>query len=119
MSGILPGEPSPQTKQMILPLDTIKFDPKPTKYKRGKTVDRPPEETFQLSQIPPVANGQYVKNSYELTVKVKFKGCTCNSKIPSVSIPLTIIPPIYADSYGFEEPEGYAPIELGYFSFEL
>ena len=82
---------------MVLPLETIKFHPTPTKYKKkglfsGKIVDRSPEEMFLMSQLAPAANGKYIKNSYELNANVKFDGCTCCSKVPSISVPLTIIP---------------------------
>jgi hypothetical protein len=54
-----------------------------------------------------------------LRVFVKFDGCTCCSKLPTIEVPLTIIPETHMESYGFLEPAGYAPVELGYFKIDV
>jgi len=80
-------------------------------------VDRQPEEVFMLSQMAPGAHGRHFSNDYELNVYVHYDGCTCCSSIPSISVPLTVIPMTHPESYGFVEPAGYAPFDLGYFKF--
>jgi hypothetical protein len=121
--GIEPGKES-QTEEMVLDLGQIRYVVSPTKKKKSgllssKTVERPPEEIFLMSQLAPACKGRYIDNRYELNVNVKYDGCTCCSSLPSISVPLTIIPMTHQESYGFQEPEGYAPYELGYFRFDL
>ena len=109
---------------MSLDLGTIKYYVEPTKKKKtgilsSTTVPRSPEEIFMLSQLAPACHSRYITNNYQLNVNVKYDGCTCCSSLPSFSVPLTIIPLTDNSVYGFTEPPGYAPMELGYFKFDL
>jgi hypothetical protein len=72
-----------------------------------------------LSQLAPATHSHYITNEYVLNVNVKYDGCTCCSGLPNISIPLTVIPMTHQESYGFQEPQGYMPFELGYFKFDL
>lgn len=82
-------------------------------------VPRAPEEIFMLTNLAPACHGKYITNEYVLKVDVGFNGCTCCSTLPQISIPMTIIPMTHPESYGFTEPAGYMPVELGYFKFDL
>jgi hypothetical protein len=123
-SGIDAGSPNAVTKEMVLDLGRIKYAVSPNKKKKtgllsSTVVERSPEEIFLLSQLAPACHSKYITNTYTLNVNVKYEGCTCCSSLPSISIPLTIIPLTHQESYGFTEPPGYAPYELGYFKFDL
>ena len=80
---------------------------------------RSPEETFLMQYLPPATKSHHIHNRYELNVNVKFNGWDCCSDKPSISIPLTIIPLSNPAIYGFPEPAGWAPNNLGMFKFEL
>jgi hypothetical protein len=85
--------------------------------KGGKV--RLPEETFMMKFISAATNSTYIGNVYDLNVNVKHEGCTCCSKKPSISVPLTIIPLSDPSVFGFPEPAGFSPYQLGYKSFVL
>jgi hypothetical protein len=68
--------------------------------------------------MAPASNGHYISNNYELVMDVRLDACCCPT-VPKVSVPLTVIPVCPAASYGFMEPAGYAPNDLGYFKFDL
>jgi hypothetical protein len=72
-----------------------------------------------LSKLPPACHSKHIKNDYVLNVNVKYDGCTCCSNLPCISVPLTIIPDTHQESYGFVEPAGYNPHQLGYFRLDL
>ena len=59
------------------------------------------EEIFLLSQLAPACHSQYISNEYDLNVNVKFEGCTCCSALPSVSVPLTVLPLTDPSLYNF------------------
>mmetsp|Transcript_226 Transcript_226/g.413 ORF Transcript_226/g.413 Transcript_226/m.413 type:complete len:103 (+) Transcript_226:851-1159(+) len=96
------------------------------KTKKGKgmfsgkqKVQRSPEEMFMLSNMAPACHSKHIENNYYLNVNIKYNGCTCCCSLPNVSVPLTVIPDTHQASYGFTEPAGYQPYELGYFKFNL
>ena len=100
------GHPESLTKEMVLDLGRIKYIVSPTKTKKNGlmstvTKERPPEEIFLMSQLAPACHGKYIENTYTLNVNVKYDGCTCCATLPSISVPLTVIPLTHMDSYGF------------------
>lgn len=91
---------------MSLDLSAISYHVDPMKKKRkgifsSQMVPRPPEEIFMLSQLAPACHSPHVTNTYTLNVNVKFDGCTCCSSLPSISVPLTVIPLTDQRQYGF------------------
>lgn len=122
-SGIEKGQ-GEVTKSMQLNLGVIKYHVNPQKKKKtgmfsSTMVNRSPEEIFQLSNVAPACHSKYVRNDYVLNANVKYELCHCCAQVPSVSIPMTIVPQMDPNQVGFVEPEGYAPFELGYFKFVL
>lgn len=80
-----------------------------------------PEEIFMLKMMAPATHSYYINNDYELNVNVTYKqdqDCCLQSDVPSISVPLTIIPMTHMESYGFQEPPGFTPVILGSFKFE-
>ena len=102
---------------MTLSLDSIKYSV--NEHRRKRNVPRSPEDIFMLSQMAPACHSRHIMNDYVLNVNIKFDGCTCCSALPNISCPLTVIPLTDMRQYGFVEPAGYAPFELGYFKFDL
>ena len=115
-----------KTLQMGLELGRIRFHVHPEKKKKEKgtfynsykMVPRTPEEMFMLSQLAPACHSQHIRNDYYLNCNVKYDGCTC-SNLPHVEVPLTVIPVVNEALHGFPEPEGYSPMQLGYFQFQV
>jgi len=97
---------------MVLNLDSIRYTVPTMRAKRGR--ERCPEQIFQLSQLAPACHTRFIENDYTLNAKVQYEGACCSS-LPSIHCPLTIIPLVNPASYGFTEPMGYQPFELGYF----
>ena len=123
-SGIAAGASDIATKRMTLNLANIRYNVSQMKTKRkgifsSQQVPRPPEEIFMMSQLAPATHSHYITNDYVLNVNVKFDGCTCCAALPNISVPLSVIPMTDAASYGFQEPPGYQPFELGFFRFDL
>mmetsp|Transcript_15665 Transcript_15665/g.24009 ORF Transcript_15665/g.24009 Transcript_15665/m.24009 type:complete len:104 (+) Transcript_15665:789-1100(+) len=100
---------------MALNLDIIRYE---IMEKKGDK-SRPPEEAFLLERLAPACHSKHIQNDYVLNVNLKYDACTCCGSLPNVSVPLTVIPLTHEASYGFNEPAGYAPTELGYFKFDL
>ena len=69
--------------------------------------------------MAPATNGNFLKNNYILDVNVKYGGLSCFSAKPAISIPLTVIPQIDPNVFGFPEPPGFQPIDLGMFKVNL
>jgi len=120
-SGVMPSQTEVITKQMTLDLAGIKYVVNNMKRKKNpgifsghSMVPRSPEEIFMLSQLAPACHSRFIKNEFFLNVNVKYDGCTCCSSVPNISVPLTVIPLTNPTTYGFTEPEGYAPQELFY-----
>ena len=123
-TAIMPGQTEITTKQMQLNLATIAYVVNQMKKKKRPglfsgfdMVPRSPEEIFMLSQLAPATHSRHIINEYFLNVHVNYDGCMCCASTPSISVPLTVIPMTNPATYGFTEPEGYAPQELFYMRF--
>lgn len=107
---------------MQLNLGMIKYQCTTHRRKKlfgGAPKPRAPEEIFMLTQMAPAVHSRYISNDYFLNVNVKFDATNCCSNLPSCSVPLTVIPLTDPNTYGFIEPQGYTPFELGYFKFQM
>lgn len=93
---------------MHLNLDSIKY----AYANDASGIQHTPEEIFMLSNLAPACHSPHVSNDYFLNVNVKYDGCTCCSAVPSISLPLTVIPMTHMGSYGFAEPPNYQPYVL-------
>jgi len=113
---------------MTLDLKAINYLVDKMKNKKGKTlgvfttnvgkIPRSPEELVQLGTMAPASNGHYVSNNYKLRLDVRLDACCCPT-VPQFTVPLSVIPICPAESYGFVEPQGYAPVDLGYYKLTL
>jgi hypothetical protein len=100
---------------MKIELEKLTKAPEAIPLMNKKGEPKTPEEIFMLRHIPPATESQHVKNTYELNVNVQLEACTCCSPKPSISVPMTIIPLADPAIYGFPEPPGFAPVDLGMF----
>jgi len=68
-----------------------------------------------LKNLPSIAHSTHVTNEYYLSIDIGLSGCC--SKIQAAKVPITILPISFSKT--MEAPEGFNPLELGSFSFEL
>ena len=103
-------------KAMSLELARIKYTVSPHKMNKGHSIPRPPEELFLLENMAPATHSHNITNEYFLNANIKYDGCTCISELPSISVPMTVIPLTHEESYGMTEPEGFNPTFLAQFT---
>lgn len=80
---------------------------------------RSPEEMFLLQNVPMPVHSSHLENDVYIKIMVDHDGCICCEDYPAVMVPLSVIPMGSPESYGMQEPQGYAPMELGRVKFEL
>ena len=93
-----------------IPMEKQKTLPDGTEITVPLTED---EKTF-YSTLAGACHTQYITNSYFLQAQPIFDGCACNPA-QAQQMPISIIPVGDPASFGFPEPVGYAPIDMGYF----
>ena len=108
-TGVQPKSPQLFQKDMHLDLNLIRYHVNPTKLKkRGifkkQRIPRQAEEIFMMERLAPACHSSLITNEYVLNVNCKYADCTCCEALPSVSVPLTIIPVTDPASHGFVEP---------------
>ena len=115
--------PSPGDKDfhedLNMDLSKIKFEVSGEKKKKGQNKKLSPEDVWLMAGIQPACHSKNIKNEYFICVELDFKGCTCCSDVPDVKTPLTIVPLVNPECFGFKPPGGYAPKELGSFDVKL
>jgi hypothetical protein len=121
LEKVIPARSTPSEVPDVLALDFTKsikaVHDIPDRKKEGP---RSPEEIFMLRHLAPATNSFLIKNEYTLQVKVTFNsGWTCCSAIPNVKVPMTLIPVADPNVYGFPEPPGFSPTNLGFTKFEI
>lgn len=58
-----------------------------------------------MANIPPAIHGKNCSVEYVLNANVKYEiACSCDAKVPSISVPMTIIPLVDPSRLGFPEP---------------
>ena len=97
---------------MELDLTKIKYEVSGEKWKKGIKKNRSPEDMFMMASIQPAIHSKNITNEYFLTTKVEHEGCVCCQDIPDSKLPLTIVPMVNPDCFGFQPPEGWEPTVL-------
>ena len=107
------GVPARATKseQRILEVDlkTIKYTAPDMKKKKGVMKPLSIEDRFMLENMSPKCSGTHVKNEYFLSVRCGFEGCTCCSQLPVCRVPITIVPVINPQVWGYQTPQDFNP----------
>ena len=85
------------------------------KKKKGHTVDFSPEDRFMIESVQPATESKLCSIKYSLCVKLSYSGCVCCVNLPDTSTNFTIVPIVNPACFGFQAPNGWAPIELGNF----
>jgi hypothetical protein len=94
---------------MELDLRTIKYNAPAYKKKKGVTKPLSIEDRFMIENMQAKCSGTLVKNEYFMTVRCAFAGCVCCSQLPIARIPLTIVPIINPQVWGYQQPQDFNP----------
>ena len=115
-----PGPNEPETQvAMELDLSQIKYEVDGERKKKGVLKKRSPEDQFMMASIQPAVHSKNITNEYFLTTKVEYDGCVCCQDLPDSKLPLTIVPMVNPECFGFTPPDGWDPINLGSFTIDL
>lgn len=60
-----------------------------------------PEDIFMMQQMQPACHGHHVTNEYHLAVRCSYEGCTCCAGLPHAKIPMSIVPVVNPQLYGY------------------
>jgi hypothetical protein len=71
------------------------------KKRKGVTVQISPEDQFMMEGAQAACHGRHVVNEYFLKIELSYDGCTCCSNLPDASMPLTIVPIVNPNCFGF------------------
>ena len=73
-----------------------------------------------MAGVQAATHTKRITNEYFLCVLVEYDGCTCCVDLPDSRMPLTILPLINPECFGFQPPAtGWAPYALGSFQLSL
>lgn len=74
------------------------------------------EDAFMMVGVQPASKSASCTNEYFLTTTVKYDVCcNCCDDLPDGKLPLTIVPLVNPECFGFKPPMGWAPIDYGEF----
>lgn len=118
MEGPKFGQAGWQT-EMLMDLGSIRYDVPEFKKKHGVQKPVSPEDAFMLAGVQSAVHSKYVTNDYFLCVELAYDGCTCCADLPDSRMPITIVPIVDPRCFGFTSPDGWAPMDLGGFNFQL
>ena len=107
------------TTEMIMDLGAIRFDVPEFKKKHGVEKRISPEDAFMMAGVQSAVHSKYVTNDYFLCIELAYDGCTCCANLPDSRMPITIVPLLDPRSFGFTSPDGWMPMNLGGFNFQL
>ena len=106
-------------KGMELDLSKIKYDVAGTKKKKGVIKKVSKEDAFQMASLQPACHTKKFSNEYFLRVVLEYEGCHCCQNLPDASMPMTIVPMVNPDCFGFTPPSDWNPSQLGEFHVDL
>lgn len=98
-----------EPRPLEVDLKQIKYVVAASRKKKG--VDKPlsVEDRYMLENIAANCKGRLITNQYFLTVRCDFAGCTCCSRTPVCRIPITIVPIINPQVWGYQQPQDFSP----------
>lgn len=93
-----------EQRTLELDLKTIRYQVPAMRKKRGVQKPLSVEDRFMMENMQPRCNGTLVTNEYFLTVRCGYEGCTCCSALPVCRVPITIVPVINPQVWGYQQP---------------
>ena len=89
---------------MSLNLANIKYEVVGQRKKKGVMKEVSPEDRFMMAGVQAACHTKKITNEYFLCVLVEYDGCVCCVDLPDSRTPLTIIPLINPECFGFQPP---------------
>lgn len=103
-------------KELCIDLSKIKYDA--VTDKKAKDGTRKPvsmEDQFMMTQIQPATRmAKSFSVRYYVEVETCFDGCVCCcNETPDSKVPMTIVPMVNPNAFGFAPPNNWAPYQFG------
>lgn len=99
---------------MELDLSKIRTDVPNARNKKGKVKPYSNEDKHMIGGVQPASRTKFCSNDYSLTTKVSYDVCcNCCDNLPDGSLPMTIVPLVNPECFGFQPPNGWAPMDCG------
>jgi hypothetical protein len=89
---------------MTVDLGKIKYEVVGQKKKKGVMKEVSPEDRFMMAGVQSACHSKRITNEYFLCVLVEYDGCTCCVDLPDSRAPMTIVPLINPECFGFTPP---------------
>lgn len=89
------------------------------RFKKGVYKPYSKEDTFMISNLPPVFSSKGASVSYVLSSECGIdtfgnsRICNCPDRLPNACIWMTIVPMVNPACFGFQPPNGLVPIDCG------
>ncbi len=112
------GEGGFQT-EMLIDLSAIRYQVDEFKKKKGVQQKISQEDQFMMAGVQPATHSRHITNEYFLKIELEYDGCTCCANLPDTCMPFTIVPIVNPACFGFQPPNGWLPIELGFFKLDF
>jgi hypothetical protein len=100
-AGVPARSSEPAQRNFDLDLKTIRYVIPAFRKKKGVEKPLSAEDRFMLENMAPRCHGSKVSNEYFLTVRCAYDGCTCCSALPVAKVPITIVPVINPQVWGY------------------
>jgi len=105
---------------MELDLSKIRNEVSKEHMKKGAVKAYSKEDLFMMEGVQPASHSSVCTNEYFLTTKTAFDVCcNCCDNLPDGMLPLTIVPLVNPECFGFQPPGGWAPMDYGTFPVEV
>jgi hypothetical protein len=118
-NGVAARTNANEPRLLELDLKTIRYTAPASRKKKGVVKPLSIEDRFMMENMQPRCNGSLVKNEYFLTVRCGYDGCTCCSSLPVCRVPITIVPIINPQVWGYQQPADFNPQVYQSFQFAL
>ena len=106
----VPARGNKDEKRVLeLDLRTIRYTAPLHRKKKGVEKPLSVEDRFMMENMQPRCRGTHITNEYYLTVRCGFSGCTCCSSLPVARVPITIVPIINPQVWGYQTPQDFQP----------
>lgn len=106
----VPARGDKDTQRLLeLDLKTIKYNAPLHRKKKGVEKPLSVEDRFMMENMQPRCHGTFVTNEYFLSVRCDYDGCTCCSSLPVCRVPITIVPVINPQVWGYQQPADFNP----------
>jgi hypothetical protein len=107
--GVPARTPGEAQRLLQLDLKTIRYTAPAFTMKKGVQKPLSIEDKYMMENMQPQCHGMYVTNDYFLCVRCEFNGCTCCSQLPVARIPLTVVPIVNPQVWGYQQPQDFSP----------